>query len=321
MLTQPCVFSNKIGAVRDGFAHSLIPLVRTYVRYAPWAAGKRSFWAQIVDPYFAWHGHEFSVSTVFGSQISGDTRDIIQQYIYYFGIWEPNLTHWIVQRMKPGDTFIDVGANIGYFSLLASKLVGQHGRVVAIEASPATFKILRHNLTLNRVQNVRAVNVAVYHTKTLTKVFRGSEYEVGATTILEEEGLKRGFEVECEIDAAPLDAILLTEEMKNARLLKVDVEGAEWSVVQGMRRLLHSSRNDLELMIEIAPERLAQREKRSQDLLSIMLDAGFYAYRLENDYSALSYLSPRRFERPTRIRGEIQSSTDVIFSRQDSEQL
>jgi FkbM family methyltransferase len=319
--TQRCIFSGEIGTLRDRLTHLLIPFVRAYIRHAPWLMGKRAFWARIVDPYFAWHAHEFAVSTIFGSHIAGDTRDIIQQYIYYFGVWEPHLTRWIVRRLAPGDTFIDVGANIGYYSLLASTLVGDCGSVVAVEASPSTFKLLQSNLGYNRVRNVRAVNMAVYDSKTLIKVFHGSEYEVGQTTILEDEALKRGFEVECEIDAAPLSTILRREEMENARLVKVDVEGAEWSVVHGMQPLLNSSRGDLEIMMEVKPECLSQRGKRPEDLLSILLDAGFYAYRLKNDYSALSYLAPPTDERPTRIRNEIESCTDVIFSRQDSEHL
>ena len=354
-LNQPCIFSGEIGILRDRLTHLLIPFLRAYIRYAPWSVGKRAFWARIVDPYLAWHAHEFVVSTVFGSQIAGDTRDIIQQYIYYFGVWEPHLTRWIVRRLVPGDTFIDVGANIGYYSLLASKLVGEYGnvvaieaspatfkvfqrnvgyysllasklvgeqgRVVAIEASPATFKVLQRNLNLNQVRNVRAVNMAVYDSNTVMKVFRGSEYEVGETTILEDEGLKRGFQVECEIDAAPLSSILRREEMQNARLIKVDVEGVEWSVVQGMLPLLNLSRPDLEIIVEIIPECLAHQGKRPEDLLNIFLDAGFYAYRLENDYSGQSYLPPHTDERPTRIRNRIQSCTDVVFSRQDAEQL
>jgi hypothetical protein len=152
-------------------------------------------------------------------------------------------------------------------------------------------------------------------------MFRGSEYDVGQATILEDDGLKRGFEVECEIDAAPLSSILRREEMQNARLIKVDVEGVEWQVVQGMLPLLNSSRPDLEIIVEIIPECLAQQGKRPEELLSLLLDAGFYPYRLENDYSAVSYLPPYTETRPTRLRDAIESCTDIVFSRQDSEQL
>src|SRR2546429_7961962 len=92
--------------------------------------------------------------------MAGSTRDILQQYIYYFGVWEPNLTRWIAQRLAPGDTFIDGGANIGYFTLLASKLVRDSGAGVAIEASPATFDALQRNLARNRARNGGAGNAA-----------------------------------------------------------------------------------------------------------------------------------------------------------------
>lgn len=303
--------------MKERVRRSLIPLVRAFIRYAPFVAGKRSFWTRVVDPYFAWHSHKFVASTVFGGQIAGDASDILQQYIYYFGVWEPHLTRWIGQRLAPGDTFIDVGANIGYFSLLASKLVGDSGAVVAIEASPKIFNALQGNLARNRAHNVRAVNVAVTDRKGWVRLFRGPDSNLGRTTIREE----CGFEFECEVEAAPLSAILQLEEAQNARLIKIDVEGAEWSVVAGMGPLLSSARTDLEIVVEVQPGPLAQQGKQPEDLLRIFLEAGFHAYRLENDYSPLSYLPPPTEKRPERIRTPIQCQTDVAFSRQDSELL
>jgi hypothetical protein len=125
----------------------LIPLLRAYIRYAPFAAGKAWLWSRVIHPYFAWTHHRFACKTQSAGRIAGDTRDILQQY--YFGVWEPNLTHWIVGRLRRGDTFVDVGANIGYYSLLASKLVGPGGSVVALEASPTIFHQLQDNLRLN----------------------------------------------------------------------------------------------------------------------------------------------------------------------------
>ena len=299
--------------LKDGVTGLSISLARAYIRYAPFAAGKRAFWTRIVDPYFAWCHHEFVALTVFGSQIAGNTRDILQQYIYYFGVWEPHLSRWIGQRLVPGDTFIDVGANIGYFSLLASKLVGESGRVVAIEASPEIFNALQGNLARNRARNVRAVNVAATDRKGWVRLFRGPDSNIGRTTIREE----CGFEFECEAEAAPLSAILQPEEVQNARLIKIDVEGAEWWVVAGMGPLLGSGRTDLEIVVEVQPGLLAQQGKRPEDLLGIFLNAGFCAYSLENDYSPLSYLPPYVEMRPVRIRSPIQCQTDVVFSRQD----
>ena len=91
----------------------LVPLMRAYIRYFPVSAGKSFVWRRIVDPYLAWEPRAFRARTAFGFHVEGDSKDLIQQWIYYFGIWEPALTTWIRRRLRPGDLFVDVGANIG----------------------------------------------------------------------------------------------------------------------------------------------------------------------------------------------------------------
>ena len=139
-------------------ASVLIPAARAYIRYAPASARKERFWREVVDPYLAWRDHRFTARTVAG-RIAGSTRDILQQYLYYFGAWEPQVSSFIRDRLKPGDSFIDVGANIGYFSLLASRLVGRGGPVVSVEASPSIHHDLAENIRRNGAA-IRAVNRA-----------------------------------------------------------------------------------------------------------------------------------------------------------------
>lgn len=295
----------------------LAALLRGYVRYVPVSAGKRALWTKIIDPYFAWHSQPFVASTVFDMKVDGNAKDIIQQYIYYFGVWEPQITAWISRRLAPGDTFVDVGANIGYYSLLASRLVGSSGTVVAIEASPKTFSDLTANLSLNGIANVRAVNVAASEHEGRVKVFRGHEHNTGLTTLLDGQG----FELECEVQALPLSAILSPEELKSARLIKIDVEGAEWSVVSGMRSLISQGRPDLEILMEVNPDLLTRQGKTPEALLRPFLEAGYRAYALENDYSPLSYIPLPTEKRPQTIRSLIQSTMDVVLSRQEAEYL
>jgi len=126
---------------------------------------------------------------------------------------------------------------------------------------------------------------------------------------------------QCEVETAPLSDLLQPEEAQQARLIKIDVEGAEWLAVAGMRPLLHSGRPDLEVMVEVCPERLARQGKRPADLLEVFEEAGFHAYRLENDYSPESYLAPVKDKRPARIVRPVESETDMVFSRQDAEML
>jgi FkbM family methyltransferase len=295
----------------------VVPLLRAYIRYAPVSAGKRAFWTRVVNPYFAWRSHAFVASTIFGRRIAGNTRDMIQQYIYYFGVWEPNLTRWIRQRLRPGDTFVDVGANIGYYSLLASALVGPAGRVVAVEASAKNFAALRDNLRRNRATNVRARHLAASDREGPLRLFRGADYNDGESTLFPGPGS----EVECEVRAAPLSAILRPEEVRGTRLIKIDVEGAEWPVVLGMAPLLPACREDLEVILEVHPGQLAQQGKRAEDILAVFAAAGLHAYKLTNDYWALSYLPPYEDQRPRRLRGPVERETQLVFSRRDVEVL
>jgi len=293
----------------------LIPLVRAYIRYVPLAAGKRSVWERLVNPYLAWEPHRFVARTVFGSEIAGDAQDILTQYVYYFGVWEPHITRWVRRRLRQGDTFIDVGANIGYYTLLASRCVGPAGRVVAIEASPTIFRALQDNLARNRVRNVRAVNVAASDRRGVVRLFLGPVTNRGLTTMLPEEAAKYACEFECEVQAGPLAAILGSEEVRRARLIKIDVEGAEWPVVEGLAPLLEATRPDLEVLMELSPERLAHQGKEPEDVLRVFGQAGFRAYSVANDYTAGSYLTQGRQGGPLPLGRGVECETDVLFSR------
>ena len=87
--------------------------------------------------------------------------DMIGRRIFLFGVWEPEMTAYVEATLRPGGVFIDVGANIGYYSMLASRLVGPSGSVVAIEPSPTNFSELKRNIALNHALNIRAIDMAV----------------------------------------------------------------------------------------------------------------------------------------------------------------
>jgi FkbM family methyltransferase len=308
-------------AKREGLANLLIPILRGYLRYFPVSAGKRSFWSRVVHPHFAWQSHPFVAPTIFGSRVVGNTSELLQQYIYYFGLWEPYLTRWITTRLRPGDMFVDVGANIGYFSLLASKLVGKSGKVVAIEPSPKTFRMLQHNLAINRAHNVRALNMAAADKSELVEVFGGNKHFTGLANICAVGNQERGFVVEGQVQAAPLSEILGAAEIKTARLVKIDVEGSEWRVMEGLSELFLHGRGDLEFIVEINPECGTLQGRRPEEIVRAFQGAGFHLYRIENDYDAVSYLPPFHAGRPVRMHGPIERLTDAIFSRQDLKTL
>lgn len=295
----------------------LIPPLRAFVRYGPRGAARRRIWYGTVEPHFAWAPHRFVASTRFGDRFEGDTRDILQQYLYYFGVWEPNLTRLLRESLQPGDVFVDVGANIGYFTLLAARLVRPSGRVVAIEPSPRLHASLQRNLARNRVANVRALDVAVLDEAGRVPLYAGTAHHSGLTTTRPE----RGLELECSVDALPLSEILEPEEVQAARLIKIDVEGAEAAVVQSLRPLLPRCRDDLEVVVEVDAELLARQGRDPAALFAVFSEAGFHPYRLDNDYSAASYLEGAEGPRPMRLEGPASGVHDIVFSRRDGPQL
>jgi len=295
----------------------LIPIVRPFIRYAPHEYVRRIVWRHLVGPFLQSADKPFVVTTIFGAAISGNTRDFIQRRIYYFGVWEPNLTAFLRGRLREGDVFVDVGANIGYFTLLASRVVGRASKVIAIEASPTIFSKLLDNLKRNRAANVEAINVAASDCEGMAKVFLSSDFNIGESTIFQKEGSR----YECDVSAKPLDALIPPLHMANVRFVKIDVEGAEWLVISGMRDVLRRARSDVEIAVEIRPESVRDHGKSVKEVFAIFSDFGFFPYRIENDYDILSHMPLRDIKRPVRIRSLISAQTDVIFSRTDADWL
>jgi len=296
----------------------VITLAQRYMR-GDVDLGKRLVWSRLIEPRLSARPYRFRCETLFGASLTGDTVDIQQRYVYYFGLWEPNLTDWIARSLRPGDGFIDVGANVGYFSLLASRLVGPSGCVVAIEASPEIYRALTENIALNEAWNVRAVNLAVSDGEGTLPIYRGPAEDSGLTTTIPYLDFLR---YEGTVPARTLPAVCSTEEIAAARIVKIDVEGAEAAVVGGMRRLLEDGRADLEIAIEINAARLTAAGRRAEEIFDIFEGAGFHSYRLRNDYTSAIYLPPRTIARPERLRTrEVADLYDYIFSRRDAEVL
>jgi FkbM family methyltransferase len=144
---------------------------------------------------------------------------------------------------KPGDVVIDVGAAFGLYSILASKMVGPKGKVVAIEPEPKIFQMLNSNIELNKLSNVKTLNYGAYSEETKLQLY--SSYSV----IPERAGKNPSdfTEVECK----KLDNLIFEiENINEVNWIKIDVEGAELEVLKGATKILSKSK-DISLLIEI----------------------------------------------------------------------
>jgi FkbM family methyltransferase len=287
---------------------------RWHFRYGPWRASRSALW-RFSQSHLNWRHLELNAHAEFGAEFTCRVNDLIQSYIFHFGVWEPNLTDFISRRLRPGDTFIDVGANVGYFSLLGSKLVGPSGRVVSIEASPRIFDALTRHLAMNRCTNIRAANVAVADGSGIVDVFEGPDYNLGGTTTVIERGGKR----EATVQAEPLEVILSEEERMQARLIKIDIEGGEGPVLDRLAKTVDAFNRHVEIVAELSP---ATHKSGDAEFLRRFAASGFNVYRIQNDYSAAGYVSRQPRRPPSRIPFPLPpTQLDVVLSRHDADVL
>jgi len=175
---------------------------------------------------------------------------VITPAVLGWGEWEPTETHWFSRLLRPGDTFVDVGANVGYFSLVASRLVGREGRVIAFEPDPVAFSLLEKNVRLNRLDNVELVPKAASNAKGTLQLYLAQENRGDHRIYQTDEG-----RFAIDVEAVVLDDYL-ANEVGEIDLVKIDTQGAEGVILDGMQAML-SENPDIMLAIEFWPAGLA----------------------------------------------------------------
>jgi FkbM family methyltransferase len=186
-----------------------------------------------------------------------ETADVVSRAAFA-GTWEPTQTLLISKILQPGMTFVDVGAQWGYFTLIAAARVGPYGSVLSLEPHARLFGVLRDNLGLNHLRQVTPLPVAAGATTGYQELVAddkhtgnsgGSWLRPGppsAAVMQEATG-------EQIIEVRTLDDLAREHELDTIDFVKIDVEGAETAVVNGMRDLLSHARVQ-RLLIEVHAE-------------------------------------------------------------------
>lgn len=175
---------------------------------------------------------ETTVTTGDGFRFTCDLRDWIGQYVFVTGTYEEPTAALMSRMVRPGDTVVDVGANVGYFTLLLSHLVGPTGRVHAFEPMPHALERLKAHLAMNRCQNVTLHECAVGSTSGTTRLYLGPRHHTSVSSLMARDGAE-AVDVHCTTLDDALAGIRPT-------LVKVDVEGWESEVMAGAKTLLDS---------------------------------------------------------------------------------
>lgn len=216
--------------------------------------------------------------------------DTVNAFIYFFDVWEPHISALLEARLREGDVFVDVGANIGYYSLCAARLVGDSGRVYAIEASPSIYDRLCQHIELNGLPNVAPVHCAVWDSEGELDIFLGPRKNEGNTSLHPSPNRVR----ESKVRAAPLSVLLDDGDLGRVKMVKIDVEGAETQVIRGIVSCLDRMPEDVMFLMEVTKALMVEQGGSVEAALAPFVERGFRFYAIPNAYNFGFYL-----QRPT----------------------
>jgi FkbM family methyltransferase len=211
------------------------------------------------------------------SRIVADLRTSLGLRLFRYGVHDPEL-HLTRLLLQPGDVFVDAGANVGLFALVAAAKVGPAGRVVACEPAPAMRAVLERNARLSGFSWLQAHGVALAERSGCAEfvVFEGEGSGLSSFRPADLDGGKRQ-----TVPVTTLDELVRAEEAPRVSLVKIDVEGAEARVMRGAAGLIARARPDI--LIEVEEEHLARQGASARELQGIARNAGYGAHRVRWD--------------------------------------
>lgn len=213
-----------------------------------------------------------------------DLREGIDFSIYLLGAFEPVTVAACARLIKPGDTILDIGANIGALTLPMARAAGAGGKVYAFEPTAYAFAKLRANLALNPDMAVHVVAAQIMltdnHDAVSEPIYSSWPLDGGAQN---EKPLhnKHGGSAESTAGARPvrLDDYVAAEGIARIDFIKLDVDGFECHVLGGARHTLIKHKPII--LMELAPYCLVERRRTLDELLGLLSGAGYRLYHLD----------------------------------------
>jgi FkbM family methyltransferase len=208
-----------------------------------------------------------------GSLYECDLRDSIAREACFTGRYEPLETAILRNLLEPGMTFVDVGANWGYFTLLASSCVGESGRVVSLEPDPRLFRILQENVTRNGLAQVVPLQLAAADAAGVLDL-QACEISGGNWGLSKLVDSTKATGNIFQVLARPLDVVLDDLGIEHVDLLKMDIEGAEEIALHGMSVGLAEYRYR-RIILEVHPALLTERGSSTEKVIALLRDIGY----------------------------------------------
>ncbi len=209
--------------------------------------------------------------------VNGEIYKLVPNLALSADTYEPHLIAWLKEYLKPGDTFWDIGANWGFISLPAARIVGTSGEVIAVEPSSANLAWLKRHIILNQCEKIVTVmEAAVCESNSglvsLNLLDDGSSPSNSLMFSGSVNGEIPQVSRQINVPAISLDG-LLADQGRSPKLVKIDVEGAELKVLRGATQLLCSKAAPI-IILAVHPFWQAAPED-CQEIVSILMNAGY----------------------------------------------
>jgi len=245
-----------------------------------------------------------------GQKIRVALNDWIGRRIYEHGYYEPDTVRLVEALLQKDMVVLDVGAHVGQYSLIASRLVGEGGEVHSFEPDPQTFDWLESNARANRLRNVTLNQTAVASDQGPRRLHFSKVRDTGSNSLVEQKDYSRSGRW-CVVPCTTLDAYASANGLSRIDFIKADVEGAELGMLQGARGILGAAEPPV-LLLEFEEER--QRAFGSSCArLAEELDR--YGYSLWNVDDRLEPYRPGPGDPPTLNVLAVPPSRQALVSR------
>lgn len=206
---------------------------------------------------------------------------VISENLLFSNNWEEYETKLFKKNIKKGDTILDIGAHIGYYTLIAANLVGRKGKVYAFEPDPKNFKLLEKNVKENKYKNVILVNKAVTRSNGKIKLFLSKE-NTGDHRIYSSDDQRENISIE----SIYLDDFFKNQNIK-INLIKMDIQGAELEALKGGVKTLKKNPN-VKIFTEFWPSGLKLNQGSAEEYLKLLASFSLNFYKINEEKEKLT---------------------------------
>lgn len=227
-----------------------------------------------------------------GMKIKVHAHDYVGGQIIRQGYYEPEIVRLFERILKPGMVFLDVGAHVGQYTLVASRLVGAKGAVHSFEPDPETYRWLTSNIQRNALTNVVANRIALAEKRGTLSFFLSNVRDIGSNS------LRRPLNFSgrtCQVKCDTLDEYLHDRAVGGVGLLKIDVEGGEFAALNG-GRCLFTATDRPAIIIEFEEERQKAFGYTCARLIELLVGFGYRLFRIG---ATIEQYAPRNPDLPS----------------------